>query len=117
MTGPRPRRRPSPPGQDAPHVWVCTFEHRDGIDVWVCAGEALAYRELARVCREFWEEARQLDDALPRLEGQEPLPSAPPDEDRAAVEAYFAAMSYDDPPESFLIAAHEVIGAEGGEGR
>jgi hypothetical protein len=114
MTDRRPRRRPSPPAQEAPHVWVCTFEHRDGIDVWACAAEALAYRELANVCREFWEEARAVDRSLIPCEDEEPIPATPPDDDRAAVEAYFAAMNHDDPPESFLIAAHEVIGAEGG---
>jgi hypothetical protein len=111
------RRHRSPRRQGPAHVWVCAYEHRDGIDVWACAGEEIAYRELAKVCREFWEEAREVDDSLTRLDGDEPLPLVPPAEDRAAVEAYFAAMNHDDPPESFLVAAHEVIGAERGEGR
>jgi hypothetical protein len=116
MTDPRPRRRPSPRGRDAPHVWICTFEHRDGIDVCACTSEEAAYHELAKVCREFWEEAREVDRSLvPCKEG--PTPATPPEDDRAAVEAYFAAMSCDDPPEAFLIAAHEVIGTSRGEGR
>jgi hypothetical protein len=101
-------------GKPVPSVWVCTFEHRDGLDVWVCASEELAYGELAEVCREFWEEAREVDRDRLLAEDERQLPPAPPEDDRGAVEEYFAAMIHGSSPESFLIAAHEVIGASGG---
>jgi hypothetical protein len=97
------------------HVWVCTFEHRDGTDIWACANEALAYRELAEVCREFWEEAREVDGVLSGAGAG--LPVEPPLDDRSAVESYFAVMNDSDPGEWFLIAPLEVVGTGGGEDR
>jgi hypothetical protein len=99
------------------HVWVCTFDHRDGTYIWACATEALAYRELAAVCREFWDEAREVDD-LGRAAGTAGrLADQPPDDDQEAVEYYFAVMNDSDPGESFQIAALEVVGAAGGADR
>jgi hypothetical protein len=98
-----------------PFVWVCTFEHRDGTDVWACATEAIAYRELADVCREFWDEAREVESNwIIHVDGTTLTPE-PPDDDRVAVELYFAVMNDSDPGEWFLIAPFDVIGARGGE--
>ncbi len=106
-------RSSHPPDADArPLVWACIYEHHDGIDVWVCETEDLAYRELAEICREFWDEAHEVEDSF--VEGaarEEPLPAKPPSEDRAAVERYFAVMNGAHPPEIFFIAAHEITGA------
>lgn len=101
-------RPPSP----RPHVWICTYERRDGTDIWACATEASAYRELARICREFWEEAREVEAAFPEPVDGGPLAAEPPVDDRAAVELYFAAMNEDDPGEWFMVDRFEVIGAE-----
>jgi hypothetical protein len=106
-------RSSDPPDAGArPLVWVCVYEHRDGIDVWACETEDIAYRELADVCREFWDEAHEVEDSLvERTTGEAPLPAEPPSEDRAAVERFFAVMNSAHPPEIFFIAAHEIVGA------
>ena len=98
-------------------VWICTFDHHDGIDIWACTTEALAYRELAGVCREVWDEALEVDEVLPASRTLARLPVEPPVEDRAAVESYFSIMNGSDPGEWFQIAPFEVIGAVGGEER
>jgi hypothetical protein len=96
-------------------VWVCMFEHRYGIDVWAWGSEEIAYHGLARVCREFWDEAREVEDSFSSPEEGEPLPPTPPEEDRSAVELYFGVMNDADRPESYLIAAHELITGDGGD--
>jgi hypothetical protein len=95
---------------DVTTVWVCVYEHEDGIDVWVCRSEDLAFGELAKVCREFWAEAREIDERYRGREGWEALPEAPPASDRATVDLYFGAMGLDDPPEWHQIDAHTVVG-------
>jgi hypothetical protein len=97
-----------------PHVWVCTYDHRNGIDVWACESEEIAFGELAAVCREFWEEAREVDGSFVPREEDVPFPTDPPADDRAAVELFFTVMNDADPPETFVIAAHEVIGVKRG---
>jgi hypothetical protein len=90
-----------------PEVWVCVFARGDGIDVWVCRSEAVAYRELARSCRGYWAEAREVDRHRCHDQQNPRLPLRPPASDRASVELYFAAMRLAMPSESFTIAAHE----------
>ena len=96
-------------------VWVCAYGHGDGIDTWVCRTEDIAYRELAAVCRECWDEAQEVEGSfvVPHAAGGA-LPAEPPSEDRAAVALYFAVMNDADPPETFVVAAHEITGAPGG---
>jgi hypothetical protein len=115
MTDNQSVRAGSRSGSAPPCVWICTFDHRDGTDIWACATESSAYRELAGVCREFWEEAREVAAIV--ADGDGPFPVGPPDDDRAAVELYFGVMNDSDPGEWFLIAPFDVIGAEGGEVR
>jgi hypothetical protein len=43
-----------------------------------------------------------------------PVPADPPSTDRAAVELFFTAMNYADPPETYVIAAYAVVGTEDG---
>lgn len=102
--------RNRPPG---PVVWVCTYDHDDVFDIWVCRDEDTAYHRLAEACRESWEEAFEVEAVFPD-EGDPPFPAEAPADDRAAVELYFAAMNDADPGEWFGIARFEVLGARGG---
>jgi hypothetical protein len=101
---------------DRTRVWVCVLESPDASDIWVCRTEDLALRELASVCRLFWEEARALDARLRDDGGPEPLPAVPPDDDRATIDLYFGVMSRGATPETFWLASHPVIGDSGEAG-
>jgi hypothetical protein len=99
--------------RDEPQVWVCTFEWRDGIDVWVGCTEDLALEGLAAVCRLFWDEARAHVNRFVRDDGQQPFPATPPDDDRTVIELYFDVMNEASPAESYVIAPHTVVGGLG----
>jgi hypothetical protein len=102
---------PSPGRTSAIEIWICTYAHRHGVDAWACESESLAFATLARPCREFWEEAREIEGSHVRPE--EPrLPARPPDDDRAAVDLYFEVQGEAPRPEFFQIEAQQVIGAE-----
>lgn len=93
----------------AARVWLCGFEHRYGLDVWVCETEAIAYAVLAEACRRSWAEARELDADFVHDEDEPPLPVAPPTEDREAVRSYFAVMNDADPMEAYWIEPQDVL--------
>jgi hypothetical protein len=99
-------------GQTSQHIWVCTYEHSEGLDVWACESEELALRELGALARRHWEAAL---DAHRRFTvgGETPLAALPPDDDRTAVEAYFDVMNDADPPEFCTVVAYGLI-SEGG---
>jgi hypothetical protein len=102
----------SPPdGVPGGRIWVCTHEHRHGVDAWVCESEDLALAMLAEVCRGFWDEAREIQASQTVTETRERLPPEPPD-DRAAVELYFGVLADSPRPEFFQIEAQKVIGPE-----
>lgn len=91
-------------------VWVCVLVTVDGIETWACRTERLALRELASACRHYWDDARYVERCLHRDPDLPPLPPAPPDDDRTAVERYFAVMGKALPPESFAIAPQAMVG-------
>jgi hypothetical protein len=92
-----------------PQVWVCTFQHRHGLDAWVAAGEDAAYASFATTVRSFWREAVEWDRG-PWDDDRPPLPDQAPADDRSAVESYFAVMGEAPQPEYFSIERQEVIG-------
>jgi hypothetical protein len=97
-------------------VWVCAYDHRHGTDLWACSAEEVAFSVLAAVCRESWQEALQFDRHSTSGEGDDRLPAVPPDDDRTAVELYFAVTTDLIPPETYLIERHGVIRSSGREG-
>jgi hypothetical protein len=102
---------PSPVGASGTHIWVCTYAHRHGVDGWACESEDLAFATMAGPCREFWEEAREIESSHVRPE--EPrLPARPPKDDRAVVDLYFQVQGEAPRPEFFQVDAQQVIGAE-----
>ena len=92
----------------APHVWVCTFQHRHGLDAWVAADEDAAYARFAMTVRSFWSEAVEWDRG-PWDDDRPPLPDEAPVDDRTAVESYFAVMGEAPQPEYFSIERQGVI--------
>jgi hypothetical protein len=94
-------------------VWLCGFEHRYGLDVWVCETEGMAYAVLAGACRRSWAEARELDADFIHDESEPPLPEAPPLEDREAVRSYFAVMNDADPMETYWVESQDVLHSTG----
>jgi hypothetical protein len=72
-------------GAVLPHarVHVLTHEHRCGSTLLVYTSEAGAHKALATIAREFWDEAREYEEALP---------TNPPDDDETAVCLYFEAL-------------------------
>jgi hypothetical protein len=108
MTEPAERNPNRTGGQTALQVWVCTFQHRHGLDAWVAADEDAAYASLAVPARSFWPEAVEWDRG-PWDEDRPPLPDEAPVDDRAAVERYFAVMGEAPQPEYFSIERQGVI--------
>lgn len=102
----------SPAGAPGGRIWVCTYEHRHGVDAWVCESESLALAMLAEVCREFWGEALEIQASQTLAETRERLPPEPPEADRDAVELYFEVLGEAPRPEFFQIEAQQVIGPE-----
>lgn len=110
-------REPRTEGRcEEPHVWVCAFEWRDGVDVWVGRTENLAPQGLASMCRLFWDEARGHVDRLIRDDGPKPFSPVPPDDDRVAIALYFDVMNEASPPESYVTRSHAVVGGFGDGG-
>jgi hypothetical protein len=97
----------------AARVWLCGFEHRYGLDVWVCETEGTAYAVLAGACRRSWAEARALDADFVHDEDEPPLPETPPPGDRDVVRSYFAVMNDADPMEVFWIEPQDVLRSTG----
>jgi hypothetical protein len=115
MTDRGEHRRKSDRQSDGPEVWACVLVGADGIETWVCETEDIAFGELAAACRRSWADALDFDRRTARAVDQKPLPTDPPSEDRATVEAYFRAMRRALPAEHYRIAPLAVIGdAEGG---
>jgi len=72
-------------GAVSPHarVHILTHEHSHGSSMLVYTSEASAHKALATIAREFWDEAREYDEALP---------TSPPDDDATTVDLYFEAL-------------------------
>jgi hypothetical protein len=100
----------SEPVPSPAHVWVCTHEHRHGLDAWAAASEEAAYASFAETVRQFWHEAADTDRAL-RDGDRPPFPEKAPTEDREAVERYLEAMGDAPGPEFYSIERQEILGS------
>jgi hypothetical protein len=97
-------------GVAGPLVWLCAYEAVGEVEIRICADEATAYREIARICRTTWETARRVDSRRPEGIERPPLPPEPPREDREAVARYFAVMG--EVFHSYTITLHTLIGGQ-----
>jgi hypothetical protein len=93
-------------------VWVCIYEHRHGVDAWACESEDVAFATLAAICREFWDEAREIECAHSLHETESRLPARAPEDDRVVVDRYFEVLADAPQPEFFQVEGHRLIGAE-----
>jgi hypothetical protein len=90
-------------------VGLC-LQALDEIEIRVCESQAVAFRELARLCREDWTLARRVDERTPNDGERSKLSPAPPDDDRTAVDCYFAVMR--EVFRSYSITSHDLVSGD-----